>query len=819
MLRLSLLSLLCAFAPALIAQVELPPQPEKPTGNPSDEQIEAYERAMSKWYRSLTDEQQEELDRREEEALERSRRLPLPEDGYEWEKIAIESGLSQTAIAHLQANGVLMGQRSAKQSFSIYNGAGPFFITSDSILNAYHVLLEYTFLQRELRMRGQLGDLLLELWVGVEEREKKAPAGREAEFIAGADYARRVLGPALVLLGKELPPCSDSISHDIEDIVERARKASGPHLPSWMGRPTEEFSTIDFRRFAPTGLYTRLPSLEDYCRALRWLQRAPFRVARDPEMMALGLLSETSMRSGAHHFIRSYGRILGNPQGLNLDDATYDFQNFSSGFRDGRDGYAFPRRMAGTSGEPLESITYTLLSTYSTPDHVLITRTTDPRRIGTDRVFPDGLEVAALLGSGWARERLAADVPQTVIEIVDQAVAWNRLAYRVDHEPNARNNRELSKHVYDLGKTAEASPFMQVDSLYADYCWALQALLEEPPSEQLPPLFHSGAWKAKSVQTALSGWSQMRHTLSGHLTIEAHYMGLVLTPPGFIEPNPEFFSRFAHHLERARILVEQGRSANSTLDELAMELRTAVDLIQRLELDTRALEGSWMRDELSEEERMALFNLPLDLVPDFGNPFEAKNSDYSKAARHFTTWAEKLENGEVPEPLSEIIRARSRSDKTRDRWEQLIIICRRLEALAHKQLRGLDWSAEEAQFIRSYGQKLAYVMLYDGNSWLTPRDDAPRITEILHRPRLGSSFYAGVGRPRELWVLYPWKGMDILCRGAVMPYYEFTTAERLDDDSWKAKLDKADSPPAIPAWLDPLLADGEEPPLPPSTQH
>jgi len=68
-------------------------------------------------------------------------------------------------------------------------------------------------------------------------------------------------------------------------------------------------------------------------------------------------------------------------------------------------------------------------------------------------------------------------------------------------------------------------------------------------------------------------------------------------------------------------------------------------------------------------------------------------------------------------------------------------------------------------------------------------------------------------------VEFPWKGMDILCRGAVMPYYEFTTTERLDDDSWKAKLDKADSPPAIPEWLDPLLADGEATPLPPSTEH
>jgi hypothetical protein len=42
--------------------------------------------------------------------------------------------------------------------------------------------------------------------------------------------------------------------------------------------------------------------------------------------------------------------------------------------------------------------------------------------------------------------------------------------------------------------------------------------------------------------------------------------------------------------------------------------------------------------------------------------------------------------------------------------------------------------------------------------------------------------------------------MDILCQGAVMPYYEYRSRERLTDEEWRQKLDSPAAPP-LPDWV------------------
>lgn len=99
-------------------------------------------------------------------------------------------------------------------------------------------------------------------------------------------------------------------------------------------------------------------------------------------------------------------------------------------------------------------------------------------------------------------------------------------------------------------------------------------------------------------------------------------------------------------------------------------------------------------------------------------------------------------------------------------------------------------------------------MLYGGNSYLSPRDDAPRVVDVYANPQEGGFLHVGVARPRKLYVLYPWKGKTILCEGAIMPYYEFVTASRLTDKSWKERLD-SEQRPSIPRWVAPVVSGGD----------
>ena len=117
--------------------------------------------------------------------------------------------------------------------------------------------------------------------------------------------------------------------------------------------------------------------------------------------------------------------------------------------------------------------------------------------------------------------------------------------------------------------------------------------------------------------------------------------------------------------------------------------------------------------------------------------------------------------------------------------------------------------------MRTYGETMAGIMGYDGNSWLSPRDDAPRWAEVCGFPDRGVSLAAAIGRPRTIYVLYPWNGMDILCVGSVMQYYEYESKQRLTDGEWLSLLDSTDAP-ALPAWMAPYA---KTPAKPAAGQH
>ena len=134
-------------------------------------------------------------------------------------------------------------------------------------------------------------------------------------------------------------------------------------------------------------------------------------------------------------------------------------------------------------------------------------------------------------------------------------------------------------------------------------------------------------------------------------------------------------------------------------------------------------------------------------------------------------------------------------------------ICHRLETIAHKQLRGMPCNHKDIRFLRDYGTELAGVMLYDGTSYELPNDDAPRIADVFFNPNENRCLLAGIGRPRTIYVLYPYKGGEVLCRGAVLPYYEFRHAHNLTDAEWQSQLNSKDRPP-LPSWIQPIAAGG-----------
>ena len=65
----------------------------------------------------------------------------------------------------------------------------------------------------------------------------------------------------------------------------------------------------------------------------------------------------------------------------------------------------------------------------------------------------------------------------------------------------------------------------------------------------------------------------------------------------------------------------------------------------------------------------------------------------------------------------------------------------------------------------------------------------------------------GIGDVDELYVIVPRAGKQLLARGGAFSYYEFPSAERLDDAGFRALLDDGKAP--RPAWAAPA---GKAPP-------
>jgi len=792
--------LLLALASALRA-AEPPPEPVYPErANMTDAQFSAahsrWLAAHSEWEANLTAQQYLEFrgrernlppdpeDAKRDRQYERSQRLPLPTDCYTWQAAAAESKLDAATIAALAKDKIAYGP-SVKQSFEPYLG-GPVFITSDSILNAFHVLFEDSFRELELRRAARFRPDFEKLLTSARQLAATGDILAPERAALALQHLERVLGPALVLNGTPLDFFAAANRADIQAQVDHLNAATATELPAWLA-PADPASllAIDYARCKPVGFYTAPARLAAYFRAMRWLQLVPFRANREPEFDAMVLLACASHDCGFIYRTNLMSSILGpsdDPSPLELDDAldtTYPRRRsgFDSRLPEVRqeavrkliaNGYYrinTDLRAQRTLAQTYNQLTFRIVPQSALPDSVLFQQLLDHDQ------KPSGLAVAALLGSPFASRQLTPTLRQSVVDANASA----------DTRPINRQNGP---------------------SLYDCYLSMLRALFL-PPEPEAPAFLRSEAWTAKSTQTALAGWAQMRHTFTLQAKMSVHYLGLITVPPGFVEPAPVFYARMGEliaecdkvlceaevyldsatdHADAYRDLCSYITSrwinAPPTPDEQLFEPRDhSVDELRRSrwakgEFEVLAKAQGWSNEENPNLFRQYLRKLVVSLE--------------AKAAR--------LERGEESLPASE-------SD-LRERWQKLARIVARLESLAHKQLRGQPWTNDESHFLKSYGEQLAFIHGYYGNSWLSPRDDAPRWAEVSGLPEPGKFLAAGVGRPREFYVLYPWNGTEVLCVGSVMQYYEYETAERLTDDAWRALLDSPAAPP-LPAWFQP----------------
>jgi hypothetical protein len=729
----------------------------------------------------------------------------------DWREEAKVAELKPAQIELLAKQQIVLGDDSYKQIFSAYLGGSlPYFITSDSVLNGFHVLLEESIYRME-RMNAEKLPAYLEAAVArLDEGAKGLPANAEI-LSASKRRAEIFLGTALRILKPATGKFDEATTKLIQVELDLVLSAKETNKPAWLGMPDPGFVALDYTRFTPRGFYTRSDALKRYFRCVAWLQAIPFRVEKEEELLAALILfraqnfpegaSWDAARKGKQ-VLDSFGEFLGTGDDWNLQKLSYrnsdiDRKNWGDQpmirwlandlLKDAKDKDRpqINDRLAFQSDDPKATaeVSIRVATPYRLPDGVLFQRLLDSRTSKPVREWPSGLDVATALDSPYARKHLLEKDGNDFVSLIDDQKKI--LFFRT-----VNNDDELG--------------WRERPSVYKQYliCLGTLTAVEEP---DWPPFMKGDAWKAKQCQTALSGWAQMRHTWLLQAKLNVHWMSSFRSPIGFVEPVPEFYRKLGQLTERLHGMLhsngafeaENARKIDGHRNHLlserySIQVLNFDELIAILEKANVAKIGVKGLEKLSDKEKKELRELATSLVK--SDPLEFVKDE------QFTAYLEKLRK-----EREEVARLVDNDLLLAYRWLELREVCTKLEILSHKQLRNREFSADEATFIRHFGTTLAGIMFYEGNSYIQPRDDAPRIADVYSKD--GRHLQVGIARPQPLYVLYPWKGQDVLCRGAVMPYREFISDQRLTDETWRGQLYTPQKPP-LPAWIR-VLTEGK----------
>ncbi|MBB5035850.1 DUF3160 domain-containing protein [Prosthecobacter dejongeii] len=711
-----------------------------------------------------------------------------------WQAAARQAGLGVQAVRHLEAEKVLMTDDEMLQSFQAYlasyrrDGTAdssdlPYFITTDALFQAYAWCLQKTVAAVERSQAEGIRDMMETLMIALEKADTLMQGDR-ALIQAAQQRAQFVVGVAAVLLDLKVALKPKALQDDVNHEVMRIRLAQGTGRPVRLKLASNAAADLDYTVFKPVSFYAEHPDLVGYFQAVRWLQVAPFVTDSPEDLLAIALLRLTlqsdhlvalklnsdtdSLRDRRERMLSDlagpadrpsvFGRLPYEPDnGIALYTTHKWIQVIVNDYK-GK-GFSSP-------GHPVE-ITSTLqpqsnaLSAYVLPGSQLLDALFMEklsRRHGP-QYLPDALSIAAWLGSPYAAENeVGGEKAQKI---------------RLEESPPLELSHTSSLHEKGL---------------------ILLRRLFEKPAADAPAFMKTRAWQAKSCQTALTAWAQMRHVWTLRARPQYAVGAGIQEWPAFVEPLPDFFTGLADLCHETLQLLARAK-VNLSSKTIARRLRRIADSYEKPPTDDEA-KHRWQEMRMTVADLLYRDNL-LSLDGDFNDP-----RNLATEVKHLRHSADIIERGEVNKnhPVAEALQNWINRENIPP-LDGLEKVCLRLALLAHKQVRELPPLPEESEWLRYFGLHLSS---FTDCHFTSATDDVPKAVRIFTNPSVGKALTAGIGRPRFLYVLYPWKGREILCRGAVLPYLESTTLQPLTDEEWKSRLHHPGDAPVQPAWLAPL---------------
>jgi len=446
---------------------------------------------------------------------------------------------SKEQLELIVKNNFVVNPTKQEQLFYIYEDNEykniPSFITTDSVLQVYHIFYDYTLRTLEndklLGLVEEMTDSMLmdsiNIYNKLNNKEIKDIQLKNIGFFATAQLA----------LEKEIP----------NEVPEQARKIALEELEKINAHSGFEKSSLfpydlDYSQFTIRGHYTRSKDFERYFKAMMWYGQAPF-----PLYFHNG---ERNIEQTLQALLITYS-LYSNKENYNKWENIYEPTNFFVGSCDDLSVYQYGELLFSIYGktpnlnklkdkkkldefyeeadklpEPRIKAKYT---TVTTPvgkqfrfmgqryilDSEIIQELVEP----IIRPIPSGLDIMGVLGSERAKE----------IQLSKNDQSWEE--YPIKFQKLRNEFSRLSEEEW-------------MGNMYQGWLWTLFGFLE-PFGEGYPSFMTNEAWVDKNLNTALGSWSELKHDTvlygkqSGAECGGAGFEEVI----GYVEPNIEVYEK------------------------------------------------------------------------------------------------------------------------------------------------------------------------------------------------------------------------------------------------------------------------------------
>jgi hypothetical protein len=466
----------------------------------------------------------------------------------------------------------------------VYANDMPVFVTTDSILQLFHVVFDCSLRMLEKQVFYQMVLNFTQFAYSASLGDYNSVAHDNSEKYWAIRNSTVYFAVALSLLTNQTLTLPSELSNDVGFFLNNiyAQEPSFLTAGEWH-MPAPPYSVTvyyDFTQFTVRGHYLGDPVLEEYFRTLMWYGQYAVFIPRNDEQYVWSAphFDEPSMVYMADLFksnpqcyenwMKLYNAtaiLVGDSDSINPMNLEVALQKVFGNENQYFDNFIVGNGQAALT-EELSKPEYqqqilsqglvsqfqdVVLSRYPmvfqfmgqryVPDSYIF-QMLSWDKVGLDangarRILPKGLDVFAVLGSERASQLLTPDM-------AFENFSTNMAALQQDFQNLTEENWTKSS--------------------YTAWIYTLQSLVQGQGNDSFPEFMTNPAWQDEKLNTALGSWAELRHDTLLYAK-QTYIPGTLCSyPEAFVEPYPSFYTRM-------QLLVQRTMDAVNVLDPASVD--------------------------------------------------------------------------------------------------------------------------------------------------------------------------------------------------------------------------------------------------------